>query len=446
MEIKPKNKLRTTTGLTRFFTGLIFFVLVSGVESLHFQYVEQASAARKKINEARAEATRARIESELQTALSVSQGLAAYLQARGAEAKPLEIQQMLAAYYREGRHVRSLGVVVGDVLAQVYPARDNDILASFDYAKPGEQFRHSDKQHAPLLLGPLNLAADVEGFVCLSPIFAGDVYGGLVSAAIDTRSLLAALKLGDPDGADLVAVRGKEGKAMIFGERKLFEDADAALTMVETRGLRWMLALKAKTARDASANYWIEGLRALGWLLSGLFAWQAFSSMKLLRRMAELALYDELTGLPSRPLFFDRLKQMIRRTKRNRGHFSVLFMDLDAFEKINQQYGRKAGDMMLAGIGKRLMNAIRHYDTVTRWGGDEFVVLLDDCGYEQALVITETLRHKIHLPVSYGERLLRVGASVGVATYPEDGHSLSALLKVADARLYEDKVRRKAEP
>ena len=97
--------------------------------------------------------------------------------------------------------------------------------------------------------------------------------------------------------------------------------------------------------------------------------------------------------------------------------------------------------MMLAGIGKRLLGSIRHCDTVTRWEGDEFLILLDACPPEQAKPIAENLRHKIELPVSYGDNELRIGASIGLATYPEDGHSLAALLKIAEARMREDKSR-----
>jgi diguanylate cyclase (GGDEF)-like protein len=446
MDTQKKNKLKTQSSLTRLLALTIFLALAAGVEWLHHEYQAQELSALRRMDALYAQATRARIEGELKAATAPAQGLANYLEARGAFANAEEIQRILAAFHRGERHVRTLGIVIGDRLTYLYPQRESEVASGLDYSGAGalgSALRRAKETRATALAGPLELAPGIAGFICLTPVFAGGEYWGLALASVETRSLFAAIDLDRPQTEREWALRVRGMSAAFLGEGRLFDDAGAATEEIDVPGGRWRLAVK--NVAEANGGYWLPALRLLGWLLSALFAWQAFSSMKLLRRMSELALFDSLTGLPARPLFFDRLKQMIRRTKRNRGHFSVLFIDLDAFEKINRQYGRNAGDMMLAGIGKRLMNAIRHYDTVTRWGGDEFVVLLDDCAYDQALVITETLRHKIHLPVSYGERLLRVGASVGVATYPEDGHSLSALLKVADARLAEDKSRRRTE-
>ena len=232
------------------------------------------------------------------------------------------------------------------------------------------------------------------------------------------------------------------GMEMILGQAGLFDDPSAyvAETALPGGGLR--LAVKP-TASPAAEN-WIGLLRGLGWLFAALFAAQSVALLKLKRKLSGLALYDILTGLPSRHLFLDRLKQTIRRAKRNRGNFSVLFVSLNDFKSINSVHGEKVGDMMLAGIGKRLLSSIRHCDTVTRWGGDEFLVLLDACPLDQAKLIAENLRHKTGLPVSYGGNELRVSASIGLATYPVDGHSLAALLKIAEARMREAKSRRKA--
>lgn len=448
MDTKKKGKLKTKSGLIRLLALTIFFSMGAGFEWLHYEYREGQSAARKRMDALQADAARARIEGDLASAIAPALGLASYLEVRGAQANPEEILQILPAFHRGQRHLRTLGVAIGERPAYLYPQRENEGASALDHAGGGAlgaAIRQAKETRATVMAGPLELAPGVSGFAAVTPVFAGGEFWGVTLASVETRGLLDAFGVvGRSNAEKELALRVRGMSAAFLGNGRLFDDDDATTADIEVAGGRWRLAFKSLPDADGK-GYWLLALRMLGWLLSALFAWQAASSAKLLRRMAELALYDSLTGLPTRPLFFDRLKQMIRRTKRNRGHFSVLFMDLDAFEKINRQYGRSAGDMMLAGIGKRLMNAIRHYDTVTRWGGDEFVVLLDDCAYDQALVITETLRHKIHLPVSYGERLLRVGASVGVATYPEDGHSLSALLKIADARLAEDKSRRRIE-
>jgi diguanylate cyclase (GGDEF)-like protein len=277
------------------------------------------------------------------------------------------------------------------------------------------------------------------------PIFEKGQFWGLLSTQIDESSLFSAAGLTQATAAYEYALRG-QGKlgatdSMILGSGLLFGDPEAQVLDLTLPGGGWQLAIKSGT--EPMPTLWPLFFRILGWLFAALFAALAMALWTLQRRLAELALYDHLTELPSRNLFLDRLKQVIRRTKRNRGNFSILFINLNEFKSINESHGEKVGDMMLAGIGKRISGFIRHCDTVTRWVGDEFLILLDDCPHDQANIIAANLSHQIELPVYCGEHQLRIGASIGLATFPDDGHSLAALLKVADARMVEEKGQRK---
>jgi len=219
------------------------------------------------------------------------------------------------------------------------------------------------------------------------------------------------------------------------------ERAAELVSAIAIPGGNWRLAVKSVI--EPTAESWPLLFRVLGWLFAALFATLAVASWTLNRKLQDQALYDRLTGLPSRHLFLDRLKQVIRRTRRNQRNFSILFINLIDFKSVNESHGIKVGDMMLAGIGKRMIGFIRHCDTVTRWGGDEFLILLDDCPHDQANVLAENLRHQIELPVYCGEHKLRIGPSIGIATFPDHGHSLTALLKVANGRMVKDKTLRK---
>lgn len=193
---------------------------------------------------------------------------------------------------------------------------------------------------------------------------------------------------------------------------------------------------------------WIAIYRCAAWLLAALCATLCLNLFRLNRKLADVAPHDLLTGLPGRHLFIDRMRQMIRHTKRNSGRCSILFVNLRHLDDINRQHGQKVGSMMLAGIAKRLQGSIRHCDTVTRWSDDRFMILLDSCPGKQATMIADDFRHKIELPVAYGECELRVRASIGSATYPEDGRSLAALFKAAESRTSRDANHRErdAEP
>lgn len=433
--------------LTRLIGLTLLLAMLMGFEYLLLEYrLEQASNLRDK-TWLRADALRARLEGELQAVMCISSGLSGYLAVHRGAFDPGETRAILAQSYRQSRHVRSFGIAIDYRLGYVFP-QDDDIQAlGLDYRNQIDQWpliQRSVETRSPLLMGPFPKSLAGVGLIIGFPIFTEGHYWGLLSTVLDDASLFSAAGMKEFDENYQYALRGKHSLGangeMILGAAKLFADPNAAIMEVTTAGGSWQLAVKPRMSAPGNWH-----LRALAWLFAGLYVWQTLALIGLNRRLAELALYDRLTGLPTRHLFLDRLKQMIRHAKRNGGQFSVLFIDLDGLRQLNDRHGHKVGDMMLEGIGKRLIGSIRHCDTVTRWGGDEFVVLLDTCPFEQATIIAENLRHKIEFPVSYSEDTLRIGASLGVATYPKDGCSLAALLKVAAVRMIADKKRRKAE-
>jgi diguanylate cyclase (GGDEF)-like protein len=159
------------------------------------------------------------------------------------------------------------------------------------------------------------------------------------------------------------------------------------------------------------------------------------------RQLFYLATHDRLTGLANRWLLEERLAHAIARSRRSHG--ALLFIDLDQFKSINDRHGHEVGDRMLVVVGERLRRSVRASDTVARWGGDEFAVLL------------EGIEHR-DLAHAKGRELLRrlaepcdalgpsggLRASVGVALFPQDGEDAGALLAQADRRMYRAKGRR----
>jgi diguanylate cyclase (GGDEF)-like protein len=154
-------------------------------------------------------------------------------------------------------------------------------------------------------------------------------------------------------------------------------------------------------------------------------------------RLIRLSMFDELTGLPNRCLFFDRLEQAIARSQRRRESFSLLMIDLNLFKEVNDYFGHAAGDRVLSVIGDRLSHASRKSDTISRLGGDEFACLLPDThtnGEIDACVMK--LHESICQAVNLGDRVVQVGASIGIARFPEDGLESHILLANADAAMY----------
>ncbi len=153
--------------------------------------------------------------------------------------------------------------------------------------------------------------------------------------------------------------------------------------------------------------------------------------------MRHQALHDTLTGLPNRALIKDRLEQVIRSSERlHRSTFSLLMIDLDRFKEINDSLGHQAGDHVLCEVGRRLTALLRKSDTVARLGGDEFAVLLPDSDCQQAREIATHIADAIGQPLLYQDRDLPIGASVGIATYPQHGRDTETLFKCADVAMY----------
>ena len=155
------------------------------------------------------------------------------------------------------------------------------------------------------------------------------------------------------------------------------------------------------------------------------------------------ATYDELTGLYNRVLLKDRLSQAIGHAKRSNNHVAVIMLDLDRFKIINDTLGHAQGDKLLKLVGKRLLDTVRQVDTVARFGGDEFVVLLEAIsGPETAAQVATKILRALSQPYELAGRSLTLTASLGLSLFPQDGDDGATLIRNADVAMYQSKRRR----
>jgi diguanylate cyclase (GGDEF)-like protein/PAS domain S-box-containing protein len=166
----------------------------------------------------------------------------------------------------------------------------------------------------------------------------------------------------------------------------------------------------------------------------------AIERKKMRTRLEYMAQHDQLTDLPNRTLFLDRLQTALARARRGMSRLAVLYLDLDKFKQVNDTHGHTAGDHLLQEVARRLSGCVRAADTVGRIGGDEYVVLLDSIQhFEDAAIVTRKILASLSAPYELAEATLQSIPSIGVAVYPENGEDADALISYADNAMYQAK-------
>jgi len=256
-------------------------------------------------------------------------------------------------------------------------------------------------------------------------------------------------------GLTVVHVRRLQEALQLLHERE-FDSIITDLSLPDARGFDSVLRLQASAPGAAIVAYsgvedealalQVVQLGAQDFLRKGSTDRETLlRSLRFARerkraelRLRRLAHYDQLTGLANRASFNDSLAQAASRAKRRKQSLAVLMIDLDGFKSINDGFGHEAGDHVLQEVGVRIRCLFREYDVVARFGGDEFAVLVSDFQSPQAL--TEMVRRLLaSLAQPIGPGNLRVTGSVGIATFPEAGHSAAHLLRSADMAMYKAK-------
>lgn len=166
----------------------------------------------------------------------------------------------------------------------------------------------------------------------------------------------------------------------------------------------------------------------------------AIERKQMIASLQHMALYDRLTRLPNRELFHDRMQLALARARRGQMRLSLLYIDLDDFKEVNDTLGHDAGDRLLQKVARRLEECVRSEDTVARFGGDEFVVLLENIGWpEQTARVVDKIRKALNRPFELALKSAAIRASIGVAHCPLHGDDEKQLLRHADEDMYSEK-------
>jgi len=174
---------------------------------------------------------------------------------------------------------------------------------------------------------------------------------------------------------------------------------------------------------------------------------QAEAAVRALAEAEQSAALDALTRLPNRTTLLDRFAQALAQARRHGTRLGLLFVDLDDFKRLNDDHGHAFGDGVLRQVAERLVSAVREADTVSRYGGDEFLILLAELSQPtDAQAVAEKLGAALSAPIELQGRVVRLTASLGAAIYPDDGEDIDTLIAHADAAMYQAKRSRAGGP
>lgn len=246
--------------------------------------------------------------------------------------------------------------------------------------------------------------------------------------------------------AETLMYRSVDAKALVGAAGLRANEYMVVAGRTWTLNLQALPEFEAHYGRDVASIIALTGiglsfsLALLAWLMVTARARALRLAAGMTEELRHMAQHDPLTGLPNRALFSDRLGNELARAKRQGGHFALIFIDLDHFKPINDNYGHAVGDLLLQQVAQRMKESIRASDTVGRIGGDEFVVLMPMLAEaEAAKLLAEKLRHVIAQPFVLDGRELTISCSLGVALYPDDGPDEITLTKSADEAMYRAK-------
>jgi|GEM_PF-609609 len=397
---------------------------------------------------------RDRLDRELQTVLGVPETVAAFVAAQG-KLEPELFTAVVARLVDTNKHVRNVALAPDNVIQTVYPLAGNERVIGLRYMDVPAQraaVQRAIESRRTVVAGPFKLVQGGMGISSRTPVFrtpqvvggGGEPYWGIVSLTVNADSLFTEAGLQNSTPGFDVAARGSDATgargAAFAGSEQVFTRDAVVLDYPLPGGGSWQLGAVPSGGWESVGKVPVI-VSVFAYLLAFLVGLLSYRLMVSRQRILELAVHDRLTGLPNRRLFDDRLSQAVGAARRHGRVGALLLIDLDRFKPVNDLYGHLAGDLVLVRAGQRLAGLVRGSDSVSRLGGDEFAVILQEINApDEAVLIAgraiESLNEPVYLPDG---RSAVVGASVGVAVFPDGLESLTALFERADRALYASK-------
>jgi diguanylate cyclase (GGDEF)-like protein/PAS domain S-box-containing protein len=301
------------------------------------------------------------------------------------------------------------------------------------------------RDHDGRLLGFISVITDVtdrkraEDQLRQAAVVFENTAEGVIITDADERIIAVNAAFGSLTGYSAAEVLGQESEFLRCGRRSLALHERVVAALREQGHWQGEVWYRRKSGELFPAWQTVSVVQDDDGKISRHVA--VFSDISPIKRSQEqldhLAHHDPLTDLPNRLLFNDRLAHAISRARRDDGQLAVVFIDIDRFKTINDSLGHPSGDEVLQQVARRLVASVRESDTVSRLGGDEFIILLEDLlDVDDVLVLATKLMQAFQEPFKVEGHSLHLNISMGISLFPRDGEEAAMLIKNADAAMY----------
>lgn len=424
------------------FVGLLATLLAFMFWYFLFEYQRQKDESEAYLEAASyGNVLRSDMDRELNSLLFISNGLSSFIKVYRNDLEPKKVNAILADLWAQAEHVRNLAIAVDYKLTYVYPEKSNEKIIGIDYRDVPSQWprvKLAIDSGQGVLDGPLELIQGGSGMIYRFPIFVEGKYWGIISTVIDTHAFLDEAFKTSRRSEFAFAIRTAADKHVFYGDPRLFQQKHAYLQESLVPNGKWEWAIENKKIHNLRDRRFGISLSLFFSVLVGLFA---YFFAKERYYLSEGALMDSLTGLPNRRLLENRLNYVHSEAKRFNKMFGLIALDVDHFKSINDNFGHDVGDEVIKTVANILKSNIRDVDTVSRIGGDEFVIVVKDQHSEESLIKVATkLLNVFKKPMHIHGHEIAVHLSIGITLFKPDSEvALKQLFKQADIALYQAK-------
>lgn len=423
-----------------------FIFLISLLQSLIDAEVENIKALSALEMANYANNLKNQVNNKLNALIYLSNGLSGYLSAYHTELDDKKVNQVLAALYKNAKHIHNFGVAIGYQVKYVYPINENKEALNLDYRNKPEQWplvKKAVESKQGILAGPINLVQGGNGLIYRYPVYIDNQYWGLLSTVIETDSFLkdAFSNVSDAEYDFSIKVKSstEQSSQMVYGNAALFSDPNAFISSSKVQNAEWEWAV-VKKIKPSSPLVFLA--KIMSWVISLSIASILLLMLRDRKKLSTQAKSDSLTGLPNRQILTAKIGNALTNAYKHNRLMAVMFIDLDYFKSINDTYGHDTGDEVLKAVTRTLLENIRYDDMLSRVGGDEFIILLNELNHVQdAAAIAKKIIAALAKPVSINHHLIDIKLSIGIAMYsPTQKETTRNIMMRADIALYEAKA------